>query len=78
MKNVFTKSKSELDLTSVAEILAAGATAGMAISSFAGKKGNVGGIIGAGISLLIGGLIVALDDNPTTNYLRNNKTDAII
>lgn len=65
MKNLFKNSKSELDLTSVAEILAAGAAAGMAISSFAGKKGNVGGIIGAGFSLLIGGLIIALDDNPT-------------
>ena len=63
MKNLFKNSKSELDLTNVAEILAAGAAAGMAISTFAGKKGNVGGIIGAGFSLLIGGLIIAMDED---------------
>ena len=65
MKNLFKNSKPELDLTNVAEILAAGAAAGMAITAFAGKKGNVVGIIGAGFSLLIGGLIIALDDKPT-------------
>jgi hypothetical protein len=63
MKNLFKKSKSDLDLSSVAEILTAGAAAGMAIASFAGKKGNVGGIIGAGFSLLIGGLLVSLDED---------------
>lgn len=62
MKNLFKNSKSELDLTNVSELIAVGAAAGMAIAKFAGKKENVGGIIGAGFSLLIGGLIVALDD----------------
>ena len=63
MKNPLKNSKSELDLSCLGEILAAGAAAGMAVASFAGKKGNIGGIIGAGLSLLIGGLLVALDDS---------------
>lgn len=63
MKNPLKNSKSELDLSSLSEILTAGAAAGIAVASFAGKKGNIGGIIGAGLSLLIGGLLVALDDS---------------
>jgi hypothetical protein len=68
MKNPLKNSKSELDLRSLSEILTAGAAAGIAVASFAGKKGNIGGIIGAGLSLLIGGLLVALDDSePSKN-----------
>ena len=72
MKNLFKKSKSELKLADAAELLTAGAAAGMAIASFAGKKGNIGGIIGAGFTLLIGGLLVALDDESTLNEYENN------
>lgn len=72
MKNLFKKSKSELNLADAAELLTAGAAAGMAIANFAGKKGNIGGIIGAGFTLLIGGLLVALDDESTLNEYENN------
>jgi thiamine pyrophosphate-dependent acetolactate synthase large subunit-like protein len=69
MKNPLKKSKTELNLTNAGELMAAGAAAGMAIAAFAGKKGNIGGIIGAGFTLLIGGLIVAMDDSePTRKY----------
>lgn len=72
MKNPFKKSNAELDLSNVGEILAAGAAAGMAIANFAGKKGNVGGIIGAGLSLLIGGLIVAMEDDKSKELFTND------
>lgn len=63
MKNLLKKLKSELDLSSVAELLTAGAAAGMAISSYAGKKGKNSAVIAAGLSLLIGGLFLATDDS---------------
>ncbi|NRT10869.1 hypothetical protein [Flavobacterium sp. 14A] len=74
MKNPEKRSKSELNLGNASELLTAGAAAGMAIASFAGKKGNIGGIIGAGFTLLIGGLIVAMDDDEPTK----NKRDYFI
>jgi hypothetical protein len=73
MKNPFKKSNTELDLSNVGNILSTGAAAGMAIASFAGKKGNVGGIIGAGLSLLIGGLIVAMGEDETEHEFKNNQ-----
>ena len=72
MKNPFKKTNTALDLSSVGNILSSGAAAGMAIASFAGKKGNVGGIIGAGLSLLIGGLLVALQDDDLSRNSNNN------
>ena len=63
MKNPFKKQNSQLDLNGVGKILTSGAAAGMAIAQFAGKKGNVGGIIGAGISLFIGGILVAMEED---------------
>lgn len=73
MKNPFKKSNTELDLNNVGKILSTGAAAGMAIASFAGKKGTIGGIIGAGLSLLIGGLLVALQEDDLSHNSNNNK-----
>ena len=73
MKNPFKKSNTELDLSSVGKILSSGAAAGMSIASFAGKKGNIGGIIGAGLSLLIGGLLVAMKDEEPKHNFNNNQ-----
>lgn len=72
MKNPFKKSNTELDINDVGKILTSGAAAGMAIAVFAGKKGNVGGIIGAGLSLLIGGILVALDEDESKHNFNNN------
>ncbi len=72
MKNPFKNSKTELDIYGMGEILTAGAAAGIAIASFAGKKSNVGGIIGAGLSLLIGGLLVAMDEDNSKHNNNNN------
>ena len=72
MKNPFKKSETALDLNNVGKILSTGAAAGMAVASFAGKKGNVGGIIGAGLSLLIGGLLVALQEDDLIRNSNNN------
>ena len=73
MKNPFKKSNTALDLNNVGKILSTGAAAGMAIASFAGKKGNVGGIIGAGLSLLIGGLLVALQEDDLSRNINDNQ-----
>jgi hypothetical protein len=73
MKNLFNKSNTALDLNNVGKILSTGAAAGIAIASFAGKKANLGGIIGAGLSLLIGGLLVALQDDDLSRNSNNNQ-----
>lgn len=65
MKNLFKKSNRELDLRRVTEILTSGAATGIAIANFTGKKGTIGGIIGAGLSLLISGIILATQENKT-------------
>lgn len=71
MKNSLRKSNTDLDLSSLSEIVSAGAAAGMVIAGFAGKKSNVGGIIGAGLSLLISGILVALDDTKPNKRFAN-------
>jgi hypothetical protein len=72
MKNLFKEQNAELDFTSLSTILSSGATAGMAIASFAGKKGNVGGIIGAGLSLLVTGIITSIDYDASKNKYKIN------
>lgn len=62
MKNLFKKQKTEMDFSSLSSILTSGATAGMAIANHLGKNPQTGGIIGIGLSLLVTGLITALDD----------------
>lgn len=73
MKNPFKKSSSELDLSGVGKVLTSGAAAGMAIASFAGKKGNIGGIIGSGFSLLLAGVIVAMEQGQIEDSTGNKK-----
>lgn len=73
MKNPFKKSNTALDLNNVGKILSTGTAAGMAIASFAGKKANVGGIIGAGLSLIIGGLLVAVQEDDLSRNSINKQ-----
>lgn len=62
MKNPFKKQNTELDFSSLSTILTSGAAAGMAIANHLGKNPQTGGIIGVGLSLLVTGLITAMDD----------------
>lgn len=71
MKNPFKKSNTELDFSSLSTILTSGATAGMAIANYVGKNPKTGGIIGVGLSLLVTGLITAMDDT-IPNHNSNN------
>lgn len=68
MNNPFKKEKAELDFSSLSTILSSGAAAGMAIANHLGKNPQTGGIIGVGLSLLITGLMTALEDDSTTSY----------
>jgi hypothetical protein len=72
MKNLFKKSNTDLNINGVGKILTSGAAAGMAIAAFAGKKSNIGGVIGAGLSLLIGGIIVAMEEDDSKQNFNNN------
>ena len=67
MKNPFKKSNTELDFSSLSAILSSGAAAGMAIANHLGKNPQTGGIIGVGLSLLVTGLMTALDDEPSSD-----------
>jgi hypothetical protein len=62
MKNPFKKQNTELDFSSLSAILTSGAAAGMAIANHLGKNPQTGGVIGVGLSLLITGLMTALED----------------
>lgn len=62
MKNPFKKQNTELDFSSLSNILTSGAAAGMAIANHLGKNPQTGGVIGVGLSLLVTGLITALED----------------
>lgn len=69
MKNLFKKQTTELDFSSLSTILTSGAAAGMAIANYAGKNPKTGGIIGVGLSLLVTGLITAMDEDvPAKNF----------
>lgn len=69
MKNIKTKKTAELDFGNVSTILSTGAAAGMTIAKFARKKEQIGGIIGAGLSLLVTGLIIAMDEELSSDFL---------
>ena len=71
MKKLFKKQNAEMDFSSLTTILTTSAAAGMAIASHVGKNPQTGGIIGAGISLLVTGLITALEDD-TINANQQN------
>lgn len=66
MKNLF-KQNQEMDFSSLSTILTSGAAAGMAIANHLGKNPQTGGIIGVGLSLLVTGLMTALDDEPSSD-----------
>jgi hypothetical protein len=66
MKNPFKKQNTELDFGSLSAILSSGAAAGMAIANHLGKKPQTGGIIGVGLSLLVTGLLTALEDETSS------------
>jgi len=69
MKNLFKKKDSELDFSSLSTILSTSVAAGVAIANYSGKNPKTAGIISAGISLLVTGLITALDDDTSSsNY----------
>ncbi len=71
MKNLFKKQNTELDFTSLSTILSSGATAAMAIAHFAVRTKKTAGMIGAGLSLLVTGLIAALDDDSPKHNFNN-------
>ena len=62
MKNPFKKPNTELDINGVGKILTSGAAAGMAIANHLGKNPQTGGLIGVGLSLLVTGLMTALEN----------------
>lgn len=62
MKNLFKKQNTEMDFSALSTILTSGAAAGMAIANHFGKNPQTGGLIGVGLSLLVTGLIAALDE----------------
>ncbi|MBJ2124849.1 hypothetical protein [Flavobacterium sp. IB48] len=69
MKNLLKNKNTEMNFSNLTPILTSGAAAGMAIANHLGKNAQTGGIIGVGLSLLVTGIITALDDevaNPNT------------
>ena len=67
MKNPFKKQNTELAFSSLSTILTSGAAAGMAIANHLGKNPQTGGIIGVGLSLLVTGLMTALEDEASNS-----------
>lgn len=68
MKNLFKKQKTELDFNSLGAILSTSIAAGVAIAEYSGKDPKTAGIISAGLSLLVTGLITAMDaEDPIHN-----------
>jgi hypothetical protein len=62
MKNLLKKQSTEMDFSNLSAILTSGAATGMAIANHLGKNPQTGGIIGVGLSLLVTGLMTALED----------------
>lgn len=63
MKNLFKKQNTEMDFSSLSTILTTSAAAGIAIANHLGKNPQTGGMIGVGLSLLVTGLMTALEDD---------------
>lgn len=72
MKNLFKKQNTELDFSSLSAILTSGAAAGIAIAKFTGKNSKTAVMIGAGLSLLVTGLIVAMEEDDSKQNFINN------
>ncbi len=72
MKNLIKKQKAELDFSNLGAILSTSVATGVAIAKYSGKNPNTAGIISAGLSLLVTGLITAMDDDiPSQNSNKN-------
>lgn len=71
MKNLFKKQKTELDFSNLGAILSTSVATGVAIAKYSGKNPQTAGIISAGLSLLVTGLITAMDDE-VLNHNSNN------
>jgi hypothetical protein len=71
MKNLFNKQKTEMDFNSLGVILSTSVAAGVAIAKYSGKNPKTAGIISAGLSLLVTGLITAMDEE-VPNHNSNN------
>ena len=68
MNNPFKKQNTDLDFSSLSTILTSGAAVGMAIANHLRKNPQTGGMIGVGLSLLVTGIMTALEDEiPTPN-----------
>lgn len=72
MKNLFKKKNKELDFSSLGTILSTSVAAGVAIANYSGKNPKTAGIISAGLSLLVTGLITSMDDESELD-LKYNK-----
>jgi hypothetical protein len=69
MKNLFKKQKTELDFSNLGAILSTSVATGAAIAKYSGKNPKTACIISAGLSLLVTGLITAIDDDsPKHNF----------
>ena len=71
MKNLFKKQKTELDFNTLGTILSTSIAAGVAIAQYSGKNPKTAGIISAGLSLLVTGLITAMDDEDPIHNSNN-------
>ncbi|OXG05223.1 hypothetical protein B0A79_09105 [Flavobacterium piscis] len=71
MKNLFKQQNTEMDFTNLSAILTSGASTGMAIANHLNKNQKTGGIIGAGLSLLVTGLLLALEDETSRTDSKN-------
>jgi hypothetical protein len=72
MKNLFKKQKTELDFSNLGGILSTSVATGAAIAKYSGKNPKTAGIISAGLSLLVTGLITAMDDDIPNQNPNNN------
>lgn len=70
MKKLFEKESNQMDFSSLSTILTSGAAAGMAIANYVGKNPKTGGIIGVGLSLLVTGIITAMEDTISNKDLK--------
>ena len=71
MKNLFKQQNTEMDFTNLNAILTSGASTGMAIANHLNKNQKTGGIIGVGLSLLVTGLLLALEDETSRTDSKN-------
>lgn len=61
MEKLETSSKRQVSMQDATKLGAAGAAVGAAVSEFTGKDKTIGAIIGSGFTLLVVGLVLALD-----------------